>query len=440
MFPLAAQEGAGPSGAAVVLAIAAALILAVVGAEVVAAVLRGLGRRRWLPAHLSRRARMPVRALLAALAVWGSVGVLEGEPSRGFVVTMAATSVAATTWLLAVVLPACTDAVLQRHRTDIPGRRHARGSAALARTLRRVVRWLVIGLGAAGALVVVEATRPAGVVVLALWLLAVAVLAVGAGSSLRDVAAGLQLALTDAVRLDDVIVVDGEWGRVEEITATSVLVQAWDDRRIVVPSRRLTGTSFENWTRRSADLVGGVELDLDPATPVTRVRAELVRVLEGNDLWDRRVAVLQVVGATRGWVRVRATVSAADAPRLHDLQHDVLEALVEWLRLQAPGRGPEIPVRARHGEVGGVPISSAISSAITSALGATGGAGRQVESVASSASTPAGGVPATTARLDPRRDARLFTGSVFAVERSRVFMGPGEDVLAERDDAGEDPR
>lgn len=435
MLPLAASEASGMSSVAAVLAVAAALILAAVLAEVVVAVLRRVGRRRWLPAHLSRRVLAPVAVLLAALFLQGAVGLVADRPGRGFVVTTTVVALAAATWLLAVVVGAGTDAALQRHRMDTPGRRHARGSAALARLVRRVGQGLVVVLGVAAVLLVIDGTRPAGLVVLGAWLLGLAVLAAGVVPWLRDVAAGLQLALTDAVRLDDVLAVDGEWGRVEEITATSVLLQAWDDRRVVVPTRRLTAAAFENWTRRSSDPVGSVELDVDAAVPVPRVRAELVRLVERNDLWDRRVAVLQVVGATGDRVRLRATVSAADAPRLQDLRCDVLEALVEWLRVQGPTVTAGIPVRARHGESIGVAIGSAIGSAlehthVRESASAVPGAG-------SAAGSAPAEVPETTARLDPRRDARLFTGSVFAVERSRAFTGPGADVLAERDAAGE---
>jgi len=411
------------SRVAAVLAVAGALILAAVLAEVVVAVLRRVGRRRWLPAHLSRRVLVPLAVLLGATFVQGAVALVADPPARGFVTTTSLVAVAAATWLLVVVLGAVTDAGLRRYRPDGPGRRHARGSVALARLVRRAAQGLVVVLGVAVALLVVDGARTAGAVVLGVWLLAVVVLAMGVVPWVREVAAGLQLALTDAVRLDDVIAVDGEWGRVEEITATSVLLQAWDDRRVVVPTRRLTGAAFENWTRRSADLVGSVELDVDAAVPVARVRAELVRLVEGNDLWDRRVAVLQVVGATGDRVRLRATVSAADAPRLQDLRCDVLEALVEWLRVQAPTGTSGIPVRAKHGESIGVAIGSAIGSALEHT---------HVRPPASAE------VPEATARLDPRRDARLFTGSVFAVERSQAFTGPGQDVLAERDAAGED--
>lgn len=429
MLPLAAPEATGMSRVAAVLAVAAALILAVVLAQVVLTLLRRAGRRRWLPARLSQQVLPPLALLLMALALRGALALGVDEPAPGLVTTTWVVAVLAATWLAAVVVATGTDALLQRHRASTPGRRHARGSGALARAARRAAVGMVAGLGAAAVLLVVDGTRPAGLVVLAVWLLAVAVLAVGVAPSVRDVVAGWQLALTDAVRLDDVISVDGEWGRVEEITATSVLLQAWDDRRLVIPARRLTAATFENWTRRTADLVGGVELDVDPAVPVARVRAELVRLVERNDLWDRRVAVLQVVGATGGAVRVRATVSAADAPRLEDLRCDVLEALVEWLRTQGPAHTGGIAVRAGHREVPDVTLGAAIGSALTAAHEHT-----QVRERA----TPVGEAPEATARLDPRRDARLFTGSVFAVERTQAFTGPGPDVLAERDAAADE--
>jgi len=326
---IAATDSA--SSPVVVLAVAGALIAALLLAEVISAVLRGAGRRRWLWAHLARRTRMPVRALLVVVGLWVALGLaLDGTPA-GVDRVASVAAVAAATWLLLVVGPAWADDVLDRHRMDTPGHRHARGSRAQGAVLRAVVRGVVGLAGVATALAVLPETRPAGVAGLALLALVLAVLAGAAVPWLRDVAAGLELAATDALRLDDVVAVDDVWGRVEEITPTSVVVQAWDDRRVVVPARRLTQEAFENWTRRSADLVGGVDLDLDPTVPVADVRAALLRAVEGNDLWDRRVAVLQVVDATGGRVRVRAVVSAPDAPRLADLRCDVREALVDWL-------------------------------------------------------------------------------------------------------------
>jgi len=418
VLPAAASGGTTPAPAAVVLAVAGALIVAILLTEAVAALLRAVGRRRWLWAHLARRTRGPLRVLLAVLAVWVAVGVVADGTPHGVDVAAALVGIAAGAWLLAVVVPACVDAALGRHRTDAPGHRQARGSRAQAAALRRAAVAVVVAAGGAGLLGVLPATRPAALVLAALVALALVAAVAAVVPWLRDVAAGVQLAATDAVRLDDVVSVDGVWGRVEEITTTSVVVQAWDDRRVVVPARRLTSAPFENWTRRSAEIVGTVELDLEPGVPVADVRAELLRVLEANDLWDRRLAVLQVVDATGDRVRVRAAMSAADAPRLADLACDVREALVEWRARQRPGERPP----------GATPAPAAGTTPTEGAPSPSGATGRRDR-----AAVPG----STTVLVDPRRDSRLFTGSVFAVERSRAFTGPGPEALAERDAAVE---
>ena len=162
-----------------------------------------------------------------------------------------------------------------------------------------------------------------------------------AQSSLANVFAGLQLAFTDAIRVDDVVVVADEWGRIEEITLTYVVVHVWDDRRLILPSTYFTTTPFENWTRRAADLLGTVELDVDWEVPVEAMRTELTRLLQDTDLWDRRVGILQVTDAVGGVVRVRALASAVDAPTLFDLRCYVREGLVGWLQREAPQSLPK---------------------------------------------------------------------------------------------------
>lgn len=387
----AATDGAA-SPTALVVALAGALIAAVLLSEALAAVLRSAGRRSWFWADLARRSRNPVRLLLALVAV---LVAARGTGHAGATLdrVCAVAIVVALAWLAGATGSAAVAAATGRHPTDAPGNREARGSHALAATARTVVLVVVLVCGAAGVLLVLPSTRVAGVAVLALAVLALAALIGATVPWLRDLAAGVELAAADALRLDDVLCVDGEWGRVEEITPTGVVLQAWDDRRVVLPARRLAAEGFENWTRRSADLVGAVDLDIAPTVPVAELRAALLGAVADNDLWDRRVAVLQVVDATGGWVRVRAVVSAADVPRLADLRCDVREALVDHL------------ARFRPGQPG--------------AAAQTAGAGRHSGE--------------TTMTVDPRKDSRLFTGSLFAVERSRAFAGPGPSALAERD-------
>jgi hypothetical protein len=151
---------------------------------------------------------------------------------------------------------------------------------------------------------------------------------------LGNMLAGLQIAFGKSLRLDDVVVVEGEWGRIEEITLTYVVVRIWDDRRLIMPTSYFTTKPFENWTRTSAALTGTVELDVDWAVPMPRLRAKLTAVLEDNPLWDERTNVLQVTDAVGGAIRVRALVSAHDAPTLWDLRCAVRESLVTWLREQ----------------------------------------------------------------------------------------------------------
>ncbi|OUD81242.1 Mechanosensitive ion channel [Clavibacter michiganensis subsp. michiganensis] len=167
----------------------------------------------------------------------------------------------------------------------------------------------------------------------------------------------MQLAFSDAIRVDDVVIVETEWGRVEEITLTYVVVHIWDDRRMVLPSTYFTTTPFQNWTRTKSELLGAVELDLDwRATPAS-MREELDRVLATTDLWDGRVSVLQVTDAVGGYVRIRVLVSAVDAPTLFDLRCLVRERLVAFLHEHSPQSLPRTRVQMvdphEHGDAPG---------------------------------------------------------------------------------------
>jgi hypothetical protein len=208
--------------------------------------------------------------------------------------------------------------------------------------LRRIVVALVAVLGIAVVLTTFPQVRAVGASMLASAGLAGVIAALAAQSVLGNVFAGLQLAFSDAVRLDDVVVVDKHWGRVEEITLSYLVVRIWDDRRLVVPSSYFAGHPFENWTRRESAVLGTVEIDLDWAVPVAEMREELQRVVTETQLWDERVSLLQVTDAIGPYVRIRCLVSAADAPTLWDLRCLVRERLVEWVREHRPQSLPRL--------------------------------------------------------------------------------------------------
>ena len=205
----------------------------------------------------------------------------------------------------------------------------------------------MVALGAA--LLSFPGVRAVGASLLASAGLISVVAALAAQSTLANVFAGIQLAFSDAIRLDDVVIAEEEWGWIEEITLSYVVVRLWDDRRMVLPSTYFTSTPFQNWTRRNSELLGAVELDVDWGVDVGAMRAELERVVGDTELWDGRTQVLQVTDAVGGVVRVRALVTAVDAGTLFDLRCHVREQLVSWVQRQDDARPPAHARRARRG-------------------------------------------------------------------------------------------
>jgi len=167
---------------------------------------------------------------------------------------------------------------------------------------------------------------------------------------LGSLIAGLQIALTQPIRLDDVVIIEGEWGRIEEITATYVVVKIWDERRLVVPLQWVIEHPFENWTRREAQLFGTVFLWLDYRVPLAPLRAELERVCDSAPEWDGRVALLQVVETSERAMQVRALVSSADASKGWDLRCRVREALIDFLQRQVPDGLPRLRAEIEEAE------------------------------------------------------------------------------------------
>ena len=157
-----------------------------------------------------------------------------------------------------------------------------------------------------------------------------------AQKSLGNLFAGFQIAFTQPIRIDDVLIVEGEWGRVEEITLTYVVVRIWDQRRLILPITYFIEKPFQNWTRISADILGTVFIYVDYTLPVQPVRDELTRLLESNSLWDKRVNVLQVTDSKEHTIELRALMSASDSSRAFDLRCFVRENLVMFIQQNYP--------------------------------------------------------------------------------------------------------
>jgi small-conductance mechanosensitive channel len=313
----------------------AVLVAAVIGVAIVVIPLRLIARRRgWDPSLLGRM-RRPFRVLVLLVAL--SVAVRLWLPSdfadwRAQILhALAILMIGAGAWLLSGIVGVLFARVLASYRTDVSDNRVARRVHTQVSILRRVI-YVVIAILAVGAILL---TFPEVQTVGASLLASAGVLSVVAGiaaqGTLANVFAGLQLAFSDAIRVDDVVIADGEWGRIEEITLTYVVVHIWDDRRLVLPSTYFTTTPFQNWTRRGSELLGSIELDLDWTVSPGEMREHLAAVLQADPLWDRRSSSLQITDATGGHVRVRIVVTASSAGALWDLRCNVREAMVEWL-------------------------------------------------------------------------------------------------------------
>jgi len=161
-----------------------------------------------------------------------------------------------------------------------------------------------------------------------------------AQKSLGNLLAGFQIAFTQPIRIDDVLVVEGEWGRVEEITLTYVVLNIWDQRRLILPINYFVEKPFQNWTRTTADILGTVFLYLDYSVSLDGLREELGRLLESDPLWDRRVKVLQVTNTSEKTMEVRALMSASSSGNAFDLRCNMREGLIKYLQKNYPEAFP----------------------------------------------------------------------------------------------------
>ncbi len=408
-----------------VLWVAGAVVVALLVAVLIGALVRTVAKRSALAADLARRSKRPLRAVLIVIAVWVALAISVSDAdwetswmrAIGHVLLIAL--IAAATWLVGTLAFVVEDLALQRYRVDVKDNRHARRVRTQVQLLRRITVAVLVVVGVAAVLLTFPGVSAFGASLLASAGLLSVVAGLAAQSSLANVFAGLQIAFTDGIRVDDVVIVEQQWGRIEEITLTYVVVHIWDDRRLILPSTYFTQTPFENWTRRAAELLGTVEIDVDWQVPVDELRAELNRLLADTDLWDHRVGILQVTDAVGGVVRLRALASAVDAPTLFDLRCYLREGLVSYLQRNAPQGLP----RTRIETTKGAPLPVVEPAPAQSRRPRTG-AHAVVE-------------PATeTGQLD----ARLFTGSVEAMQRAGSFAGPGEDVIAEREEHAAEAR
>lgn len=323
-----------------------ALLLGLLGYVIIFKVLLRFAARPDTSLHrtLVQRWRHPAKLLLplvAALLVLPSLQ-FPGELSSLLQHLGSLALVAAVAWLLSATVLGFQELVLQRYDVSSSDNLKARAVSTQVNVLVKIAMVLILVIAGATMLMTFDRVRQVGMSLLVSAGVVGLIAGFAAQRSLATLFAGIQIAITQPIRLDDVVVVEGEWGRIEEISLTYVVVCIWDLRRLVLPITYFLEKPFQNWTRVSADLLGTVTLHCDYRVPVAAVRAELERILAGTDLWDGKASGLVVVEATDKTVVLRALVSTKNSGEGWDLRCHVREKLVEFLQREHPDCLPRI--------------------------------------------------------------------------------------------------
>jgi small-conductance mechanosensitive channel len=245
-------------------------------------------------------------------------------------------------WLAFSLTRTINDVVAARYDLSAADNLRAREVHTRVRLLQRILAVTIVAVTASVILMAIPGIRQIGITLFASAGIAGIIAALAARPVLSNLFAGLQLALTQPIRIDDVVIVEGEWGWIEEIRMTFVVVRVWDLRRLIVPLSYFIETPFQNWTRKSADILGTVFLYTDYTVPVNRVREELHRILQGSDLWDGEVWGLQVTNTSERTVELRALMGARSSGDAWNLRCHVREELIEFLQREYPQALPRL--------------------------------------------------------------------------------------------------
>ncbi len=334
--------------------IALAIALGLVAASAVRRVLQalaGASEQHELREQL-KTLRAPLRALFPVLFMLAVVARLDRAPDTValFLDILEIAFVCAAAWLALRAVGAGEQLALTRFRIDVSDNLRARRVHTQVKLIRRIISAAVLVLALGAIMLTLEPVRRIGTTLLASAGVLGIIVGFAAQRSIGMVLAGLQVAIAQPIRLDDVVIVEGEWGRIEEITLTYVVVRIWDLRRLVLPVSYFIEQPFQNWTRVSAELLGTVFLYTDYTVPVDELRAELRSILERCPNWDGKVAGLQVTNSDARTLELRALMSAADAPTLWDLRCEVREQLVAYLQQNHPEALPRTRAELRSGQ------------------------------------------------------------------------------------------
>ena len=310
----------------------------------------------WIALRLVKRARIeplllpaifqPTRWLVVLLALGAGLKSIEMGPRGEDIWSIGARMIFALLvgWLIFRAMRAGKAKLEARADISVEDNLKARRQRTKISILYRICQCIVGFFVIAMMLIAIPGVRTIGVSLMASAGLAALAVGAAAQPALKNLIAGIQMAFSEPIRLDDVVIIEGEWGRIEEIRLTYVIVRIWDDRRMVVPVSYFLEKPFQNWTTKTSDLLGTVFLYVDPTADIERIRARFVEAVKANGRWDGRVAILQVTDHRADALELRGLLSARNAGIAFDLRCEVREAMLNFLRTDMP----EALVRGRQ--------------------------------------------------------------------------------------------
>ena len=288
--------------------------------------------------RLKKKIRLPLILLLLFLSFVIPSSFFDDhisplEPMGAF---MSAMVIVFVSWILIQAVYLIKHFVLGKYDMDDADNLRARKIYTQFRVLENIILFLIIVVALSLILMSFESIRRIGISLIASAGVAGIIIGFAAQRAIGTILAGIQIALSQPIRLDDVVIVENEWGRIEEINLTYIVVAIWDKRRLVLPTTYFIENPFQNWTRNTSEILGSVFIYADYTLPVDAVREELDRILEGNQFWDGKVKVVQVTDATERTVEIRVLVSAADSGTAWNLRVHVREKMLFFLQKNYP--------------------------------------------------------------------------------------------------------
>ena len=321
------------------------VLVGVIGHFLVFKILRNLAQRTRgvIDDSVVKHCYRPLQWTIVVFVIrLGLAAALGEEKIAGLAHILSLLLIGLVSWLLITTVYVLEDYIVSRFEIGVKDNLRARKIHTQLRVLKRIVVIVVGIIALATMLMTLPKVRQLGTTILASAGIIGIVVGMAAQRTISTFIAGLQIAFTQPIRVDDVVIVENEWGRIEEITLTYVVVKIWDLRRLIVPITYFIEKPFQNWTRVTADILGTIFIYVDYTVPIDNVREELGRIVKNSDLWDGKVCVLQVTNTSERTVELRALISAADASAAWSLRCEVREKLVDFIQKNYPQALPKL--------------------------------------------------------------------------------------------------